>query len=80
MFLTAPLLAIGWAQQPFPGFVLDPNLVVDSVTRPGWIGVELGLTYPQRVVRMAGQPVGSAADIRQVLSALTPGETIPVFV
>jgi hypothetical protein len=79
-FLASPLLAIGWAQQPFPGFMLDPTLVVDAAARPGWAGTELGLTYPQHVLRMAGQPVATAAEVRQVLSGRTVGETIPVFV
>lgn len=80
VFLVTPLLAIGWSQLPFPGFVIDPTLIVDGTTRPGWTGAQIGLTYPQQVLRMGGQPVHSTGDVRRVLSDLAPGATVPVIV
>ena len=80
VFLASPLLAIGWAQLPFPGFVVDPTMVVDATAGKGWAGAQAGLTFPQLLVRLGGQSVASASEIRQVLSGRTVGETIPVFV
>jgi hypothetical protein len=80
VFLFAPLVALGWSQLPFPGFLIDPTMTVDGFARPGWAGAEAGLTFPQRLVRLAGEPVASAADVRQVLSMHGVGESISVFV
>lgn len=80
VFLASPVLAIGWARLPFPGFLFHSNLVVETASRPAWVGHELGLTFPQHVLRFAGETVERSSDVRRVLAGLSAGSMVPVFV
>ena len=39
--VVAPLLAISWSKRPFPGFMVEPTLVVNSSNGEGWSGQRL---------------------------------------
>ena len=78
-FLAAPLLAIPWSRQPFPGFLVEQTLVVQPVVSNQWSGIQAGIAYPQRIVRAAAQPINSAADFTAILSTRRIGESILVF-
>jgi hypothetical protein len=78
-FLAAPLLAIPWSRQPFPGFLVEQTLVVQPVVSNQWSGIQAGIAYPQRIVRAAAQPITSAADLAAILSTRPMGESILVF-
>ena len=36
--IAAPLLAISWSKRPFPGFMVEPTLVVNDSDGEGWSG------------------------------------------
>jgi hypothetical protein len=78
-FIVAPLLAIAWQQEPFPGFLVEQSLVISGNSGHDWGPLEVGVEYPQRVTRVAGQPVRSAHDFNRVLSSLEGGDKIPIF-
>lgn len=77
--IAAPLLAIQWSRQPFPGFLVEQSLVVQPVLNKNWSGVQAGIAYPQRIVRAAAQPLASAADLASVLAVHDTGEQILIF-
>lgn len=78
-FIAAPLLAIPWSRQLFPGFLVEQTLVVQPVTSAEWSGVKAGIAYPQRIVRAAARPIASANDLNAVLASRKAGDKILVF-
>jgi hypothetical protein len=78
--VAAPLLAISWSHQAFPGFVVEPTLVVNNTRGTGWGGSLTGLHPPQRVTRVGGQAVATAAEYAAALSRLSPGQYASFFV
>lgn len=63
MLLLSPLLTLRWVDQtPFPGFLLDPNLVVSGgVQDVSWEANQLTppVAFPARVTAVDGLPVES---------------------
>jgi hypothetical protein len=78
-FIVAPLLAIAWQQEPFPGFLVEQSLVISGNSGHNWGPLEVGIAYPERVTRVAGQSVRTAHDFNRVLASLEDGDQIPVF-
>ena len=78
-FIAAPLLAIPWSRQLFPGFLVEQTLVVQPVSSAEWSGVKQGILYPQRIVRAAARPIASADDLNAVLKSRKAGDRILVF-
>jgi hypothetical protein len=79
VFFGAPLLALSWRQQPFPGFLVDSTLVVNDRTGDGWSGREAGLNTPQAVTRLGGEPVASPREFSAVLQSHRIGDELSVF-
>jgi hypothetical protein len=77
--VAAPLLALSWSNRPFPGFLVEPSLLVTRQIDPAWPGIAAGIAAPQRIVRIAGQAVATSADYQRVLSEHDVGEVVPVF-
>ena len=78
LYLWLPFVALEWATIPFPGFVLDPNLVVNSATEEGWAANELPipLSYPERLVAINGQSIGTNVEFRTLLRQQAVGDTL----
>jgi hypothetical protein len=77
--IAAPLLALSWSQEPFPGFMIEAGLQVVDTDGHGWAGMAAGLGFGQRVLRIAGMPIDSSAEYHMMLSSLSVGQAIPVF-
>jgi hypothetical protein len=78
--LTAPLLAISWSHKAFPGFIVEPTLVVNNTRGTGWGGELTALHPPQHVARVGGQPVTTYREYDAVISSLAPGQHASFFV
>jgi len=76
---AAPLLALAWSNRPFPGFMVEPTLVVTDRSGEGWSGVEAGLAYPMRIERLAGYGATSTWDFQRLVSSLSEGQAVPIF-
>ncbi|MGE5603815.1 MAG: hypothetical protein ACM30E_12250 [Nitrososphaerales archaeon] len=76
--IIAPMLALSWANRPFPGFLVDHALVVADQGGAGWTGRAAGVLLGQRVVRMGGSGVASDGQYAQAISALNAGDTVSV--
>jgi hypothetical protein len=77
--ILAPLLALGWQKQPFPGFLIDQTLVVNGISGQGWGSAVSGIIYPERVIRVAGQSVSNSQELYNALARLKIGARIQVF-
>jgi hypothetical protein len=77
--IAAPLLALSWSRLPFPGFMVEQTLVVNDSNGAGWSGRNLGLNYPQRIIRVAGVTVTDTAMFSAALAGRQPGEAISAF-
>jgi hypothetical protein len=78
--LAAPLLAISWSHRAFPGFLVEPTLVVNNTQGTGWGGEATDLHPPQHIARVAGQPVSTPREYDAVIAGLAPGQHASFFV
>jgi len=78
-YLAAPVAALAWRQLPFPGFLVDPSLVVNNRLGHGWSGQEAGIANPQLITRIAAVTVTTTAEFRAALEQHAPGDTVTVF-
>jgi hypothetical protein len=78
--LAAPLLAISWSHRAFPGFMVEPTLVVNNTRGTGWGGELTALHAPQRVTRIGGQPIATTREYNAAMSSLSPGQHASFFV
>lgn len=78
VLLLLPVNALRWARLPFPGFLLDPNLVVNDTDEARWAGEQVTppLAYPERVTTLDGTAVAANDSWRALLREKQPGETI----
>lgn len=77
--VAAPLLALSWSNRPFPGFLVEPSMLVTRQSDPAWPGTAAGIVVPLRIVRIAGEAVSTSGDYQRVLSDRRVGEAVPVF-
>ncbi|MCU0503186.1 MAG: hypothetical protein MUC51_15750, partial [Anaerolineae bacterium] len=77
--IVAPLLAISWSKHPFPGFMVEPTLIVNDSDGDGWSSHSTGFSFGQRVVRLAGQAVATSAEYNAMLASYEPGQQMSVF-
>jgi hypothetical protein len=78
VLIAAPLVALSWSSQPFPGFVVEQTLVIADYGGTGWVGRSAGLAHPQRVTHLGEHPVSGPADFQAVVASLTPGDSLQV--
>ncbi|MFQ5398218.1 MAG: GAF domain-containing protein [Anaerolineae bacterium] len=78
IFLLMPIEALRWAQTPFPGFLIDPNLVINAVGDDAWPAKQLQppVTYPERIMAVNGEPVAGLAQFRQILADSRVGDEL----
>jgi hypothetical protein len=77
--ILAPMLALSWANRPFPGFLMDHTLVVTDQNGEGWSGRAAGVNFGQRVTRVAGSPVRNDGEYAQVIASLEVGDNVAIF-
>ena len=76
---AAPLLALRWSDQPFPGFLVEQTLVVNDISGHGWTGHLQGIDYPQQVTRVGGFAIASSDQYQAALARLNIGEQASFF-
>lgn len=80
VYFAAPISALSWRQLPFPGFLVEHTLVVNSRQGPGWSGRDQGLSPPQSVVRYGSIPVSAPSEYHSAVERTQVGESVAVFV
>ena len=70
ILLIIPFVALRWAATPFPGFFLDPNLVVSATGEPDFVGKQLDpqITYPHRVLTLDGVALENNQELHERLA------------
>ncbi len=76
VLVIAPVLAWQWAHVPFPGFAVEPTLLVAGGFDPQWEGMQKGLENLDRLVSINGQPVRGTTGLNDTLSAYRVGQLI----
>ncbi len=77
--LVAPFLAIYQARQPFPGFSVEPDLVIRRMMRPNWAGrplLELVEGRPWYIASVDHTAVRRAAELYAALEDQTLGRAV----
>lgn len=78
VFLLAPIWAVSWSRQAFPGFVIEQTLVVSDYNGRGWSGRSTGLGHPQRIVSVGERIVSQVAEFETILSGFSIGQVISI--
>lgn len=79
IFVITPVMAYLWNRKPFPGFLLEQTLVVNSVGNHDWSGRKSGLDFPQQIIEINGLTLDNIIDFHQALSNTRIGQTIEVI-
>ena len=79
VYVVAPITALAWRQQPFPGFMVEPTLVVNDRNGENWSGRMDGLEAPYHVTRIAGIAVNDLKSFEGVISTRRLNEGVKVF-
>ena len=77
--IVSPILAISWRNNPFPGFLVEPTMVVTDNSGLDWPGREAGIAFPERVIRVSDAWVRTGAEFTALLSTYTVGQRVSVF-
>jgi len=78
--VATPLMAVEWSHRPYPGFMVDPTLVVNSNAAERQSGATAAIRFPQRIARISGGAVTTSGDYDRALAARRAGDAITVFV
>lgn len=76
VLIAAPVLAVQFSREPFPGFLVEPTLVINGVSGPSWLGPRVGLVYPLRVFAVNNRMVRGPADWHAVMDEFSPGDKV----
>ncbi|PID86054.1 MAG: hypothetical protein CSB13_04910 [Chloroflexi bacterium] len=83
LYIILPFVAINWARTPFPGFMIDPNLVVsDTGNNSDWPAKNLNppLAYPDRIIELDGVSVTSTSQYLAQLSTFQAGDYVNITI
>ena len=82
VFVASLFLANDWLTNPFLGGFLEQTLVLNgSDTREAgkhWALYEAGFKLGDQLVSVAGQPISSSSDLRQMMRSWQIGQSVPV--
>ncbi len=76
--IMGPMLALSWANRPFPGFLMNHTLVATDQDGVGWSGRAAGVELGQLVTRFGGSAVGSDQQYQAILSRLAVGDSVAI--
>ena len=77
IYIVLPFQAWGWANTPFAGFLLDPNLVVNNRSRSQWLAqLESPLSYPERLIALNDTTLVSNRAFHTSLANRAIGEKV----
>ncbi len=78
IYIALPFTAVRFAQSPFIGFLMDPNLVSSAAGESHWPAKQLPVpvTYPERLTAVDGAPVQNLAEFQELLAGKTVGEEV----
>lgn len=78
LYILLPFTALRWAQTPFLGFFVDPNLVVNDSGEPSWPsqGDEPLVSYPDRITAVDNQPVTTIDEFLAALAGKQTGDQV----
>ncbi len=77
IYIWLPLQALRWANTPFAGFLLDPNLVVSDNGKSDWLAaLDPPLGYPERLTALNDTPLDSNRAFFALLATKTVGEEV----
>ena len=71
--------AARFLNRPFPGFLVTPRLVIANVGQPNWTGLQAGLKYPDKIMRVNDKRVSSIEDFRTAVKDQKAG-TLMLYV
>lgn len=72
--------AIRWVDKPFPGFLVNPRVVVGYAGQYHWTGVQSGLNFPDKIIKANGKVVSTAQDLEEVVQRNSVGSQIKYLI
>jgi len=65
--------AAQFLNKSFPGFLVTPRLVVANIGQPYWTGVQAGLQFPDKILKVNGTSVSSVEDFKAAINTRPVG-------
>lgn len=78
LLVGAPILALSWSAQPFPGFVVEQTLLVADYKGSGWNPSLLTTGPLQRLAQVGDRVADAPAELHEALSARRVGQVTVV--
>ncbi|GJM40837.1 MAG: hypothetical protein DHS20C20_11190 [Ardenticatenaceae bacterium] len=80
IYLLLPFPALRWAQSPFLGFFIDPNLVINDSGEPEWPtqGDEALVGYPDRITAVDSQPIITVDEFLDAIREKAFGDLVEI--
>src|SRR3990172_404348 len=63
-------------EKPFPGFLLNPRMVVVDAGQSHWTGINAGLKFPDKIIQINRKPVSSMKDLEEMISNTAAGDPV----
>ena len=63
-------------EKPFPGFLLNPRMVVAGAGQSHWTGINAGLKFPDKIIQINRKPVSSMKDLEEMISNTAAGDPV----
>ncbi len=78
VYAALPFVAVSWAQTPFLGFLMDPNLVASDIAESHWPGKQIDppIKYPERLLAIDGTAVSDPSAVQDILSTHAVGDEV----
>jgi class 3 adenylate cyclase len=78
--VVATVSAIKDVGEVFPGFRVNPRLMVGAANQPHWTGMQAGLTPRHKILQANGVELQSKRDLQQLIEKLEPGVPVAYIV
>jgi signal transduction histidine kinase len=76
VMVWAAVLAVQTVRLPFPGLFTEPTLVVNNIGSMAWSGYAAGLSLPEQLVAIDGEPLDRPTALIEALRNHQIGETV----
>ncbi|MGB9871463.1 MAG: GAF domain-containing protein [Anaerolineae bacterium] len=76
ILVWAAVLALQTVRLPFPGLFTEPTLVVNNIGSMSWGGYAAGLSLPEQLVAIDGEPLDRPPALIEALHHRQVGETV----
>ena len=72
--------SVAWIDRPFAGVLINERMAVGNLGRYNWTGIEAGLKYPDKILKVNDRPVASMKELDEVIRHTRVGDPLTYVV